>query len=156
MTVLRLIPLAALGCLALAACGGSGHPRAAASPPPSPAAAVSCGDLQDAMVPVVADQASQDKDQTENWVGLVPAPGGGSDLTSQGVDLQIALRAVMDVTGSGELAGDARAFGNDAGAFLADQGDGLMPGWDTEYKPLEADIKAIGALCGYPGNTSPS
>ncbi len=146
-----------------AACGSGGGTSAAspsahsamASPSPAPVT-VTCDSLASVMEPVVSDQASQDANQTQNWVGLVPAPSGGSDLTSQGVDLQIAARAAGSVSGVGQLAAGTRAFSDAAGMFLADQGDGLMPGWDQEYKPLEADIKAIAALCAYPGNTGAS
>lgn len=153
----KCIVLAAGGLTAVmvtAACssGGSASTAAAPSSPSSaassPAAALTCSDINSVMTPVVADQKSQDASETQNWVNLVPSNSGGSDLTSQGQDLQNALSSIGNITGTNTLTGDLQAFVTDGNNFLTDEGNGLMPGWTSGYNQLKGVIYSIASLCG--------
>lgn len=144
--------------LTLTACGNGGSVAsrqasvAATAAPASTTAkanpAVTCGDLEPVMAPVIKDQQSQDKSLEQNWVLLVPDASNNS-LTSQGQDLQNAIDATDNVTAAGKLGNDVQSFNSDAQTFLTDESGGLMPGWTPEYKSLKSDIYAIKSDCGY-------
>jgi hypothetical protein len=143
--------------LALAACGSSSTSTTSAkasTATSSPSAqVVTCASLANVIKPVVKDQASQDASLEQGWVDLV-APDSGTNLTSQGQDLQNAANATTSIsTGPAPtslLGIDVLSFYTDANAFLNDESVGLMPGWIQPYDALKSDIQAIAALCGYP------
>lgn len=63
-------------------------------------------------------------------------------LTEAGTDLQNAGNAASN---SDDPA--SKQFSDDASQFLSDESGGLMPGWPSEYGPIEHDIAALAAQC---------
>jgi len=137
---------AAATSVAASAASSNAAPSATAQP-------LTCESIASWMQPVVSDQASQDASEEQNWVELVPSAGGGSNLTNQGQDLQNAASMAQNAPSGSTLGADLQAFANGASAFLANEDQGLYPGWNSFYQPLRTDIYAISHLCGWPSSS---
>jgi hypothetical protein len=143
--------LAAAGVVALlAGCGGSSsahHHATAPAPSTAPAppvpAPLTCSGLNPNLATLVADQNSQNKSLTENWVNI---PDGSP--TSQGNDLQNAASQWQGASASTTVSADAAQLATDAGNFSNATSGGLAPGWTAPYKAVAHDISALAHLCG--------
>lgn len=145
---------ASLVLLALAAgCGSSGkHNSVGSRPSPSSTAPapLTCGTsssgqtFRDMVAAVASDQISQDKGLQENWVEIV-----SGNPTRQGQDLQSLINATNNVPSPtpDPLATDAKSFNFHASTFLSDESSGLMPGWPSEYRAVERDIRSLAQDC---------
>jgi hypothetical protein len=63
------------------------------------------------------------------------------------------LRALITVTaaavsGANQLNDDAAALHQDASSYLSDNSPYLAPGWQSSYRTVNQDIRALAADCG--------
>jgi hypothetical protein len=151
LTMIKIINLAAavLVSAALAACGGSSpaHDAASASPaPPSSAVpaqtpsltGLTCDQVSGEVTTALHDLRVSNRRFQEAWVS------GGYGR---------ALRALISVTsaavsGGDQLNDDAATLSQDASGYLSDNSPYLAPGWQSGYRTVNQDIKALAADCG--------